>query len=276
MFIYPIPEIKLAPFLSGTSTTGGVGGFASGGGFALPYDFTTYTFEDNVASFEGPTFSTLQTRYAGQPFMDGGWLVQGAYQGYHLLTLPKTGVYEFEAAGAPGTKPTYASNAGLKGGRGAIVKGRMSFTQGDKIQFTIGKSGQAEGYNGGGGGGTFVVKQAFFDGTQNDSQIVIISGGGAGGSYGTTTNDQSNRDATTGTSGNDGGGTNGGTAGNNGNGGNGQGLGGNEGAANPGAGLYSGPSNADYDALQVAATGAVSGFTEEAPNGGYLKITFIA
>jgi hypothetical protein len=253
---------KESPILSLLGMGGGGTGTALGGGFALPYDFTTYTFEDNVASFEGPTFSTLETRYAGQPFMDEGWLVQGAYQGYHRLILPKTGAYEFEAAGAPGTRPSYSSGSDRNGGRGAIVKGRMSFTQGDEIQFTIGKTGQAHQYNGGGGGGTFAVKQAFFGGTQNDSQIIIIGGGGAGGGYNESTSDQSRKDATYGTGGNNGepgGGENWGSAGSNGNGGNGRGYGGNEGAANPGAGLYSGPSNAHYDGLQVAATGWVSG-----------------
>ena len=42
MILYP--TVKMAPFMSGTSTTGGAGGFGNAGSAAGLYEFTTYTF----------------------------------------------------------------------------------------------------------------------------------------------------------------------------------------------------------------------------------------
>ena len=258
MILYP--TIKMAPFLSATSTTGGAGGFGNAGG-AL-YDFTTYTFEETVAGRDGPAFSTLQTRYAGEPFLTSGNLVQGLHQGYHRLTLPYTGRYTFEAAGAPGTSPTYNTATDRKGGRGAIIRGQMDFVAGEEIQFTIGRTGEAEQYNGGGGGGTFVVKQAFCDSVsgQIDSNIVLIAGGGAGGSYNSTNGSQSTRDASQTSTAVDGeGGSNNGTAGTGGNGADGNGYSGNNGAACPAGGLYTAGTNFTYTGSASACQGWVQG-----------------
>jgi len=222
------------------------------------YAFTTYTFSEPDWGQAGTPFSTLQTRYAGEPFLTTGNLVQGAYVGYHKLTLPATGVYEFEAAGAPGAG-TISNN--YYGGRGIILKGRMSMSEGDVIQFAIGKSGESDSqsYNGGGGGGTFIVKDAFFTTSQNDSFIILVAGGGAGGAY----NDQQNlnpQDATSSNNGRDGqGGSYYGVGGTSGNGANGRGYGGGSGPAGPAAGIYSAGTNFSYQSNATAAVPFVSG-----------------
>ena len=204
------------------------------------YTFDTYTFNEPDWGREGPSWSTLQTRYAGEPFLTTGNLVQGQHTGFHKLTLPRTAIYEFEAAGAPGSR-----TGGYNAGRGIILKGRMNFNEGDIIQFSIGKSGESDssGYNGGGGGGTFIVKNEFFTSSQSDGNIILVAGGGAGGAYNITTANQNPQDATSSTSGRDGEGTYRGFGGSGGNGGDGRSYSGNYGAAGPGAGIYSAPTN---------------------------------
>lgn len=257
MILYP--TVKMAPFMSGTSTTGGAGGFGNARGGGL-YEFTTYTFEETVAGRNGPSFSTLQSRYAGEGFLTSGSLVQGLHQGYHRLTLPYTGRYFFEAAGAAGTSPSYDTGLDRRGGRGAIVQGQMDFEMGDEIQFTIGRAGEPETYNGGGGGGTFVVKQAFCDTSSVDSNIVLIAGGGAGGSYNVTSSDLSIRDASpTITASQPSGGTARGDRGINGNGGNGNGYSGGSGAAAPAGGLYTAGTNFTYSSNATICQGWLQG-----------------
>ena len=223
------------------------------------YTFTTYTFSEPDWGKDGTPFSTLQTRYAGEPFLTTGNLVQGAYVGYHKLTLPSTGVYEFEAAGAPGSK----TSQGYYGGKGIILKGRMSMNQGDIIQFAIGKSGESDdnGYNGGGGGGTFIVKDAFFTASPANSHIILVAGGGAGGAYDTTYNSNP-QDAHEYTNGRDGqGGSYYGTGGTGGYGANGNGHNGNGGAAGPAAGIYSDGTNFTYNSNATIAKSFAGGAT---------------
>tara|TARA_B100000965_G_scaffold88680_1_gene72023 strand:+ start:2209 stop:3318 length:1110 start_codon:yes stop_codon:yes gene_type:complete len=204
------------------------------------YTFSTYTFNEPDWGREGPSWSTLQTRYSGEPFLTTGNLVQGQHTGFHKLTLPRAATYEFEAAGAPGSR-----TGGYNAGRGIILKGRMYFNEGDIIQFSIGKSGESDssGYNGGGGGGTFIVKNEFFTSSQSDSNIILIAGGGSGGAYNTGTANQDPQDAHASKNGRNGQGTYRGNGGTNGNGGNGRGYGGNYGPAGPAAGIYSAATN---------------------------------
>ena len=224
------------------------------------YAFTTYTFNEPDWGKDGTPFSTLQTRYAGEPFLTTGNLVQGAYVGYHKLTLPYTGVYEFEAAGAPGSK---ARNANYYGGKGIILKGRMSMNEGDIIQFVIGKSGEGDdgSYNGGGGGGTFIVKDAFFTTSPANSHIILVAGGGAGGAYDSIYNSNP-QDAHEFTNGRDGqGGSSPGTGGTGGNGANGNNQGGNGGHAGPAAGIYSDGTNFNYYSNATIAKSFAGGAT---------------
>lgn len=212
------------------------------------YSFTTYTFNEPDWGRDGTAWSTYQSRYSGEPFLTSGNLVQGQYTGFHKLTLPQTGTYEFEAAGAPGCKTV---NNGYYGGKGIILKGRMTMNAGDIIQFAMGKSGESDqnGYNAGGGGGTFIVKDAFFTSSQSDGNIILVAGGGGGGAYNSTYG----LDATSSTTGVNGqGGSYYGTGGTNGNGGNGRGYSGSSGAAGPGAGIYTAPSNFTYQGVASA------------------------
>jgi len=240
--------------------------FGAGGGSDGLYDFTTYTFNEPDHGKDGTPFSTLQSRYAGEPFLTSGNLVEGQYTGYHKLTMPKTGVYEFEAAGAPGSATTAGYDGTIHyGGRGIILKGRMSLNESDIIQFAIGKSGEGDfqGYVGGGGGGTFIVKDSFFTTSASDSNIILVAGGGAGGAYFTGSSITSSiLDGSANTYGTGGqGGSYYGNGGQNGNGGDGRGYSGSSGPAGPAAGIYSAPTNFTHhgNRKMVAPTPFVSG-----------------
>jgi len=211
----------------------------AGGAEGPLYNFTSFTFSEPDSGRYGTSFATLQSRYSGQPFMDEGFLVEGAFTGYHRFTIPRTGTYEFEAAGAPGTR----ASGGYNGGYGIKIRGQIYLSAGEEIQFAIGKSGGEDSVEtAGGGGGTFIVKQAFFEpGGAVDSNIILVAGGGAGGAY----DAPSASSASFGKSGVDGE-ENPGSGGVNGNGGDGNGLAGNSGAAGPASGIYSAGFNFNY------------------------------
>ena len=100
-------------------------------------------------------------------------------QGYQLWTVPQTGTYEFEVAGAQAAAVTYPS-PGSTGGRGVIVQGRYDLVQGEVVTITVGQTGEPvvnnNAYNGaGGGGGSFVVLSG--------TPLFIAGGGGGDGAY---------------------------------------------------------------------------------------------
>lgn len=149
----------------------------SGGGESALYSFTTHTFTSasKVGRF-GQTLANFQSAYSGQSWASNAiYFFQGRALGYQVWKVPKTGVYEIEAAGARGsyysTNPTY----------GAIIRARVSLNINDQLEMVV---GQVPGSTGSqtsgspaaaGGGGTFVV----YYGT--DTPIVVAGGGG--GSY---------------------------------------------------------------------------------------------
>lgn len=146
------------------------------------FEFSTFTFNTagTVGRF-GPTLSTLQSSYSSQPWAsNSAFFTQGRAQGYQVFTIPQTGIYEIEAAGARGQD---SNNIPGSRGRGAIIRARVSLTIGDKLEMVV---GQVPGNNGstnpsnsfaGAGGGSFVA----IAGTNTP---VIVAGGG-GGSYST-------------------------------------------------------------------------------------------
>lgn len=89
-------------------------------------------------------------------------------------TVPATGDYIIEAAGGVGGSATATS---LTSGKGAIMKGTYTLTQGTVLQILVGGKGQDSNQAGGGGGGSYVY-------TGSTPYIVAGGGGGAGSSGG--------------------------------------------------------------------------------------------
>lgn len=153
------------------------------------YDFTTFTFTSaNTSGRSGPSLSTLLASYTNEPWATNSEFFS-ATGGVQLWTVPASGAYEIEAAGASGS-PT-GSNGG------AIVRGTFNLIKNEKIQILVGQIGTGNG----GGGGSFVVKQS---GTQNSDVYVIAGAGGGkpGGDGGTSTTSNSSNSVNNGNGGN--------------------------------------------------------------------------
>eukprot|EP00058_Branchiostoma_floridae_P027798 XP_002613289.1 hypothetical protein BRAFLDRAFT_68254 [Branchiostoma floridae] len=121
----------------------------------------------NATGREGPT--SLGDYYHGQ---DHEKLVT-LHNGTQLFTVPDSGNYRIEAAGAAGGWDSYTSKSYR--GRGALMAGTFLLQKGEELKILIGQEGvQNTGYGAaGGGGGTYVIK--------SDSSPLIIAGGGGGG-----------------------------------------------------------------------------------------------
>jgi hypothetical protein len=184
------------------------------------YSFTSFTFTTGgITGRTGPSKAQLLSSYDTATY---SWLNNTDYfnmltNGIQLWTVPTTGTYRIVAKGAQGT-PT----SGTAGGRGAIIQGDFSLTQGEKIQILVGQTASYAAVrlyrSSAGGGGTFVVKYTGITNVVND--ILVIAGGGGG--TGSSPID-SQADAQTGTTGGTARASNiqqGGTGGTNGNGGN--------------------------------------------------------
>ena len=90
-------------------------------------------------------------------------------KGIQDWTVPRSGLYNVEVAGASG-------GDGRKfGGRGAVVNGTVYMKKGVALRILVGQMGSSSSGHGGGGGGTFVVFQ------KNSSAFVVAGGGGGGG-----------------------------------------------------------------------------------------------
>jgi hypothetical protein len=174
-----------------------------------PSAFTSHTFTTcGKTAGQGPSLADCQAAYAAAAWMnepdafsihrDGTKL-----QGIQVWTVPKTGTYRIEAAGASrAAAKTYDS----LNGRGAVISGEFSLQQGQKLLLLVGQNQPTWPYDG--VGGTFVVDQATLS-------PLIVAGGG-GGFSGIGGGPCVGADASTSTAGNPGCGsarTNGGTNG---------------------------------------------------------------
>jgi hypothetical protein len=143
------------------------------------YEFTTFTFTTaGTTGRTGPTIQNLRMFYTSS----ASWAANTNYfttasSGIQLWTVPETGTYRIEAAGAGG-----APNEVVAGGKGAIIRGDVQLTQGEKLKILVGQSASvASGRlyrSSAGGGGTFVVKNTAL--TNVVADIVIVAGGGGG------------------------------------------------------------------------------------------------
>lgn len=160
-----------------------------GTGAAGLYPFSSFTFTNASATGPtGPTLSQCLSAYSGQNFLPSFFEVNNGYQ---TLTVPETGTYLITAAGASGGNP---GNAPSGTAVGAIVSGRVSLQQGDKLTFVVGQRGgnsNTTNNNPGGGGGTFITKGSYSS-VVSDTDILLLAAGGGGGGSITTQNNNYN------------------------------------------------------------------------------------
>jgi hypothetical protein len=143
------------------------------------YTFSAFTFTSaSLVGRTGPTLAQVQTAYSGESWTQNTSYLNVTTNGYQEWTVPQTGTYEFEVAGAQAGSVTYPSSS--TGGRGVIMKGRYSLTRGDVVEIIVGQQGDngvsSSSFNGGGGGGgSFVVLSG--------TPLIVAGGGGGDGAY---------------------------------------------------------------------------------------------
>jgi hypothetical protein len=177
---------------------------------------TTYSFTVAGASGRnGPTQSQVNTAYTSTTLAG---LVTVSTQGIQTWTVPSAGKYSISIAGAGG--------GGNTAGKGAVLYGEFTLTQGTVLNILVGQLGTASSnFSGGGGGGSFVWN------TASTTEPLIAAGGGGGDGGGPT---YAGVNASTTTSGNAGTYGSGGVS--------------NSGPGAPGAGGTNGSAGTTYDA----------------------------
>ncbi|MEC7983594.1 MAG: hypothetical protein VX278_00440, partial [Myxococcota bacterium] len=130
----------------------------------------------------GPSQSNCNSEYSGG-LLDGQVTVTSGIQ---YWTVPSSGYYEIEAAGAAGGDASWSGQQ--YGGHGAIMVGTVYLSGGDVLKILVGQKGGSGQPSASGGGGTFVA-------TSSNSPIIVAGGGGG------SSTDHGGRDGETGTSG---------------------------------------------------------------------------
>ncbi len=136
----------------------------------------TYSFTNaGVTGASGPTQAQVDTAYFGTNLAGA---VTINTQGIQEWVVPSTGEYWIEYAGASG-----GYTPGAIGGRGRIIKIRVTLTAGHVLRILVGQEGGRQnfsvGYSGGGGGGTYIYNNT-------TSTFVGVAGGGGGAAQGNT------------------------------------------------------------------------------------------
>lgn len=140
------------------------------------YPFTSFTFTNAGATGRfGPTLDQCKDSYSPS------WVNNPSYfsvsDGIQKWTVPATGTYEIEIAGAKG---------GGEKGYGAVQVLDLNLTKSEKLNICVGQRGSSDDSSrgGGGGGGSFLVKSDVP--TNNEAQkraaLLCASGGGGGNS----------------------------------------------------------------------------------------------
>jgi len=139
------------------------------------YGFTVHTFTNAGATGRtGPIISQVRSAYRTASWAQNSTYLNMITQGIQEWTVPATGSYTIDVAGAAGGIP------GQVPGNGARMIGTFNLTQGMVLAILVGQRGIAKtsGCNAGGGGGTFVWNKS------STSQPLIVGGGGGGGGGG--------------------------------------------------------------------------------------------
>jgi hypothetical protein len=154
------------------------------------YPFTSFTFTPvGTTGPNGPSGSTLLVAYTGSTsgsyFSNPLYFTTGAFNGYQVWTVPSSATYEIEVAGSRAGVPI--NNFSIGYGKGAIIKGRIYLSQGQKLTMVAGQYMDASGsnifqsasYMGlGGGGGSFVALSG-----SSQTPLFVAGGGGGTGRY---------------------------------------------------------------------------------------------
>ena len=138
------------------------------------YSFTTHTFTNAGATGRtGPIISQVRSSYSSVTWAQNASFLNMTTQGIQEWTVPITGSYTINVAGAVG------GSAGTPG-KGAIMIGRFNLTKGMILAILVGQQGvvKSASCNSGGGGGSFVWDKS------STSQPLIVAGGGGGGGNG--------------------------------------------------------------------------------------------
>jgi hypothetical protein len=155
------------------------------------YSFAGATFTPcGAVNNVGPTAAQCKTAYSGYAWASNSAYFNvgsGSTQGFQYWTVPQTGAYTFNVAGAAGAAGAKAA------GSGAIVRGTLQLSQGEVLTLVVGQTpGAITNHSGGGGGGTFVYE---------GPTLLFAAGGGGGGATVTTNSTASVTTAGTSTSG---------------------------------------------------------------------------
>jgi hypothetical protein len=128
----------------------------------------TYTFTTaGVTGSLGPTQTQVSNAYAGTNLAN---TVSVTTQGIQTWTVPFSGLYGIEVAGAEGGRTT---NYTTVGGLGARLAGDFNLVAGDVIHVLVGQKGTDGNGAAGGGGGSYVTR---------NGNLLIAAGGGGGAS----------------------------------------------------------------------------------------------
>lgn len=214
------------------------------------YSFTSHTFTTaGVTGSSGPSLAQCRSAYSATTWANT--YLNMTTNGIQLWTVPQTGFYRIQAAGAGGV----TTNGSSVVSSGANIAGTFYLSGGSILKILVGQLGIGGGQGGAGGGGTFVTK--------NDNTPLIIAGGGGGAGLSGATSAEYHLNAITATS--DSG------TGSAGNGGNYSSSSGGCGAAGGGGGGLAGDGgwngNSSYPGAKSFINGGVGGTTQPSTDG---------
>jgi hypothetical protein len=135
------------------------------------YSFTTHTFTNaGQTGRTGPIISQVREAYSTANWAKNDLYFKMETDGIQEWTVPATGYYSIEVAGASGGTSRYS------GGKGARMNATFNLTQGMVLAILVGQKGGVKSLtcNTGGGGGTFVWNKSSI------TQPLIVGGGGGG------------------------------------------------------------------------------------------------
>jgi hypothetical protein len=141
------------------------------------YSFTSHTFTNAGQTGRlGPTLSQLTSAYTPS-WTDNTNYLNVTTQGIQEWTVPQTGTYEIEVAGARGGHSYITSTQG-SGGKGGWTKGLQNLTINTVLKLIVGQAGldgpaNDNSYSGGGGGASWVL-------SSNLGTLYAVAGGGGG------------------------------------------------------------------------------------------------
>ena len=127
---------KEKPFLSGTSTSGGAGGFLNSSGLPALWNMqknSVYSFTNlSQTGADGPAESTINAYASGK---DYNGFFDAPHRGVQRLVIPVTGKYRIRALGASG-----GSGGSYTGGKGVDITVEGTLIGGQKILMVVGLS----------------------------------------------------------------------------------------------------------------------------------------